>query len=278
VCTLTVIQTPNDPAHSESTIERIAFNRDELLTRAPGLPPRAVDSAGVTAVMPLDPDAGGAWIACTSLGLVLALLNRTNPSDRQPPPDQQTSRGLIIPSLVASTSVTSALASLYDRFDAEGNPTVRPFTLWMSDGRSHAIVRHTGRSLTCRLCLTPSRWLILSSSSLGDDRVRAARAAAFRLSLATNTSSVRAQDAFHNTFASPPDPIGPLVRRADARTLSQTVIVRRHDQLTLHHRDLPARTDQPDLGVPFSSHTIAISRPRTLADRHSTVPASPGQR
>lgn len=256
MCTLTVIR-PFDAGHRPPrTLERIAFNRDELLTRRPGLPPRTVHLDSTTALMPLDADAGGAWIACTSHGLVLALLNRTNPADTLPPAGQTTSRGLLIPSLLTSPTLAAALAALIHRFTSTPLPAFRPFTLWLSDGLAHAVARYNGRTLTCRLRPDPPRRFILSSSSTGDHRVRAARAVAFRVALAAGPSPARAQRAFHDTFAPPPDPIGPLVHRPDARTLSQTLILRHPDHFTLLHRDLPTHRHPPDLTVPFSTATL----------------------
>src|SRR5438132_3548575 len=54
----------------------LAMNRDELLSRARGIPPSLHESNGVRVIYPSDGDAGGSWLAANELGHSLALLNR----------------------------------------------------------------------------------------------------------------------------------------------------------------------------------------------------------
>jgi hypothetical protein len=71
VCTLSVVPIGDRV--------RLAFNRDEKRTRAPGLPPRAARIGHRTAILPTDPASGGTWLAVNDAGLALAVLN-VNPA------------------------------------------------------------------------------------------------------------------------------------------------------------------------------------------------------
>ena len=60
------------------------FNRDELRTRQPALPPQRHQERGVRFLSPTDGDAGGTWIAVNEYGLSLGLLNDYSSRARQP--------------------------------------------------------------------------------------------------------------------------------------------------------------------------------------------------
>ncbi len=95
MCTVTVIQRPG--------LLRLVSNRDERRTRPTALPPSLTHVGGLRVIAPTDPASQGTWIACSELGLALALLN-VNPADadaRVPP----RSRGTIIPALIGSRSL-----------------------------------------------------------------------------------------------------------------------------------------------------------------------------
>ena len=62
MCTVSVIHLPNGGY-------RVVHSRDEQRSRAPGTTPkehvlRAPDGSPVRAWWPIDPDAGGTWVAC----------------------------------------------------------------------------------------------------------------------------------------------------------------------------------------------------------------------
>ena len=56
---------------------RVMANRDERHDRPVAHPPLISRAGGALALMPVDPQGGGTWIAATSAGLVFALLNGT---------------------------------------------------------------------------------------------------------------------------------------------------------------------------------------------------------
>lgn len=116
MCTLSWIPLPDGYV--------VAMNRDERRTRAPALPPSAVDAGGIPALMPVDGDAGGTWISVNDRGHALALLNRWDES----PHDAGTplvSRGLLVRDLAGLSGADAIRAAL------TGLPLsrYRPFTL-----------------------------------------------------------------------------------------------------------------------------------------------------
>ena len=52
---------------------RVMTNRDELHTRPSAHPPFITRAGAALALMPVDPQGGGTWIAGTSAGLVFAI-------------------------------------------------------------------------------------------------------------------------------------------------------------------------------------------------------------
>ena len=75
----------------------IIFNRDEQKTRAIANPPESIRVGASTALMPIDPDKGGSWIATNEYGLTIALLN-----NYEVLPDKATkyeSRGIVVKNL-----------------------------------------------------------------------------------------------------------------------------------------------------------------------------------
>src|SRR5206468_9651830 len=87
MCTVTVIRLPHDPARAGGGRSapgwggrprggiRVASNRDELRSRAPGLAPEVRGFGSRRAMMPIDPVSGGTWIAVNDAGLAMTLLN-----------------------------------------------------------------------------------------------------------------------------------------------------------------------------------------------------------
>ena len=96
---------------------RLAMNRDEAISRGPGLPPANYRLNGVKAVYPTDGSAG-TWIGANEGGITLALLN-WNDCPQPPASEKLRSRGLVIPNLLASRSLAEFQASL-DVLDLQG--------------------------------------------------------------------------------------------------------------------------------------------------------------
>ena len=100
MCTVSVIKL--------SGLLRLVSNRDERRTRPTALPPAVSHAGGLRIIAPTDPASQGTWIACSEIGLAIALLNVNPPdADARVPPR---SRGTIIPALVGSRSLDEVTA------------------------------------------------------------------------------------------------------------------------------------------------------------------------
>lgn len=195
---------------------RLVFNRDESRTRAPGLPPAWHDLPhGLRAIWPTDPAAGGTWIAASTRGLVLAVMNY-NLEPPPSPPGSPASRGSLIPRLIDALS--PALAA--QRLDAMDLAPFPPFRMLAADPGSVLELRWDRARLER---VEPGRPpLCWASSGLGDSRVRP-RLPLFEERVARDPTP-GAQDAFHR-HAWPDRPeISVRMSRAEARTVSITTV------------------------------------------------------
>lgn len=208
---------------------RIVCNRDELRTRPAGLPPALHRTRAVTAVWPLDPKSGGTWIAANDAGLAFALLNRRHPDGRWKPPPA-VSRGTIIPRLSASISLNDAM----DRALALGIGDMDPFTLVVVDGSSIGSLTSTDG----RVCLrtAPLRVpVFFTSSSLGDDLVQKPRSELFELLVRSNSTPLEGQAHFHRHRWPLRPEISVEMSRAEASTVSRTVVDVLPDRFSLRY-------------------------------------------
>lgn len=135
----------------------LAFNRDELLSRAPALPPEA--RGGWLA--PIDPEGGGTWLAVNTAGLTLAALNVYTAAAQAPLPPIR-SRGLLITDLIAAADLRAVATNL------RNHPALahtRPFHI--------LALALPGTALDCvwdgaRLQLTPAKLPLLRVSAALD--------------------------------------------------------------------------------------------------------------
>jgi hypothetical protein len=102
----------------------LAFNRDELRTRAPARPPALREVSGLSVLTPIDGDAGGTWIAANALGHTVALLNRWDETPVDPA-GEFVSRGLLVLELAPLPGPGAVDARLADL----ALPSYRPFTV-----------------------------------------------------------------------------------------------------------------------------------------------------
>jgi len=104
----------------------VFFNRDELSTRKPALPPTIVVRDGVRIVAPIDGDVGGTWLGANEHGVTIGVANgRATTSG-----GTFRSRGLLVLDLLASRD----LADVERRFEAQSSTPYRPFSLFAIDG------------------------------------------------------------------------------------------------------------------------------------------------
>ena len=211
----------------------LATNRDESPARGEALPPEQHERSGVSLLAPIDPDAGGTWVAVDERGRALCVLNGDRPPARAPRPDAP-SRGLMLLELMADPRAASVRRVLEER-RVRGSLLEKPFKLLVAEpGDAPCVTRieWDGLRLVEDRAAGPALYV---SSTFEPDEVAARRGAAFR-DLAARLASLRAPDpaslreaqaAWHSAHA-PGAPGGDAfsvcMHRADARSRSLTVV------------------------------------------------------
>lgn len=193
----------------------VFFNRDELATRKPALPPVARVREGVRLLAPEDGDAGGTWIGVNEHGVTVGLAN----GPESPPAPR--SRGQLVLDLLASASV----AEVGRKLAAVDPSRHRPFALfaiepggelgiWSSDART--IERRPGAA----------EGAILVSSSRDPERARRERTDLLeRLARANGGLDAKLLAAFHASHEPERGPYSPCMHREGASTVSLTHVV-----------------------------------------------------
>ncbi|MGH9312021.1 MAG: NRDE family protein [Vicinamibacterales bacterium] len=213
MCTVTLIRAGSDI--------RVACNRDERIARPDARPPAPVTIGGRRAVMPIDPEGGGTWIAATEAGLVFTVLNVNDVKERRTGSrrTRTASRGLVIPRLVRCSTPDAAISEMR----GSDWSAFAPFRLLVISRTRHGEARWNGRHLTTRRgpLRTP---FMRTTSGLGDARVEGPRGRLFRRMVLRRPDRRAAQDRFHaHVWPSRPH-LSVLMSRAGAHTVSQTVV------------------------------------------------------
>lgn len=233
MCTVTVV-----PVRRSA---RLACNRDEQHSRPGALPPRIVAFGQRRAVLPVDPTSGGTWVAANDAGLALALINvnlapgRGRDCTPQRPAAQQ-SRGAIISSLLAC----GALARVITRAQTLDATAYAPFRLVLASREELAELRSDRRRvwLVRRTSLTEPH--LFTSSGLGDHLVEGPRRRLFAECYRGAADWPSCQDAYHRHRWPERPHLSVSMCRADARTVSHTVVSLGPDRVTLTYQpDLP---------------------------------------
>jgi len=252
MCTVTIVPLGTDdrvPRPTRPAGFRLACNRDEARTRLPALAPRPRLYAERMALVPLDGEKGGTWIAVSDAGLAMALLNRRTapPSeDRnalratvEATSEERPSRGRIIPALLASGTLVEAMHRA-DQFLPGG---FSPFRLVLTDGRQVGELVWDGARLTARRGPWSGEPLLFTSSGLGDRLVARPRRTLFRsmVAVAGPADLEACQDLFHRHSWPDRPHLSVCMRRDDACTVSHSVIEVRPGERSrfLYYPDAP---------------------------------------
>ncbi len=221
-------------------------NRDERLTRAAALPPRAGERDGVRYIAPVDGNFGGTWIATNEFGLSLCLLNGARRCV-DPRTGGTRSRGLLLLDLVASPDVRS-MADQVARVDLS---VYAPFTLAAIErGGTASVVVWDGFERAPSL---PAR-MPLISSSFDPDGVYEKRGAEFRRQLeGAGRLDADLLYAFHRSHGAAKSAYSPCMHRADARTVSFTWI-----HVGARTADFLYTPDSPCSGAPSEKYTLPL--------------------
>jgi len=230
MCTVTMLPTAllSSGSPDDQRLLRVVCNRDELLMRAPALPPTLWAAGPRRALMPIDPQSGGTWIAANDAGLVFVLLNASSGASARA---GAVSRGTIIPTLVGCSTVSLAVEQArriqVDRF--------APFRLLIIDRDELVDCRpHEDRLLHRRRSLRSA--VLRTSSGLGDALVAGPRRALFRRTVTMARDAVAAQDQFHRHQWPGREAMSVNMRRHDAATVSRTVVDVREGSVRLSYQ------------------------------------------
>jgi hypothetical protein len=179
-------------------------------------------------------------VGVNEVGLAAALLNRTADPIAAEESRGLRSRGLIIPQLLDSRSVTDALETARRLVPTQFNP----FCVVLVERMTAGIVTSDGLTLSVQM-MDVGRPQMLTSSGLGDAVVDTPRRQLFeRLVLRGDRFSPLAQDRFHaHRWPSGAD-ISVHMERPDARTVSRTTIVATSRAIDLEYVPLGAEEPQ----------------------------------
>jgi uncharacterized protein with NRDE domain len=230
MCTVTVLPRSllASDASPDSLLLRVACNRDELLARAPALPPTTWVAGARRVVMPIDPASGGTWIAANDAGLVFVVLNANHGTAA---PAGAVSRGTIIPALVGCATVSRAL----DEAQRIRANRFAPFRLLIIDPDEFVDCRPKRDGIRYRR--RQLRGAILrTSSGLGDALVIGPRRALFQRTFRLARNARTAQDHYHHHQWPGREAISVSMRRDDAATVSRTIIEVRAGSVQLSYQ------------------------------------------
>jgi len=211
---------------------RLACNRDELWTRPAAMPPRLMQFGARQAVLPIDPQSNGTWVAENDAGLMCAVLNARRGWVSNRAPLSLRSRGEIIPSLLHCSTITEAIEA------AGGLEATRhgPFRLLMIDRSGGAEILSDGRRVARRSWSLEWLPLMFTSSGLGDELVESPRRELFDHMVTFGECSRESQDAFHRHAWPDRQYLSVCMRRNDAGTRSYTVIETWGDAASIRYR------------------------------------------
>jgi hypothetical protein len=202
----------------------LGMNRDELLTRPLGLPPRLHRAAGRALLYPQEPG-GGTWIGTNQTGLTLALINWY--AQPKLTGAHLISRGEIIPGLLTLTHAQQ----INDGFSALPLKRINPFRLmaifpptqtlqeWRWDGRSLDRINFSWRR---------HHWFSSGYDEPTAERMR--RQTTQRAARQVSVGTLPWLRRLHRSHVPESGPFAICMHRADAQTVSYTEIVFRRAQ------------------------------------------------
>lgn len=246
MCTVTLVPT--------SETIRLACNRDELRSRPVALPPRIEQFGPRRALLPIDPNSGGTWMAVNDAGLAMTLLN-VNAQPRITDDAASQSRGSIIPSLLHCDAPLSAAFTALTL-----DPTrYAPFRLVLVN-RHEGVEVHSGGArirLAWRIGLRNPN--LFTSSGLGDQLVETPRRKLFLEVFEQPGDPFKHQDAFHRHRWVDRPHLSVCMDRPDARTVSHTVVSIGRNWVTLnYHPDAPDKPAEAVLlALPVAVRSVA---------------------
>jgi len=218
----------------------LGHNRDELRSRARGLPPERRDRSGTAFLAPRDPDGGGTWIGVTETGVTLCLLNAAERAPSRLPPEPR-SRGLVLWDLLDLGSRDAVAARLEQTRALLCE--VRAFHLVAVEpggtDREATSARWTwnGERLTHEVREGPTMYV---SSSYDQEAVERERRAAWQRLLREHaTPDETALSRWLASTGETPGPFSVCMKRSNAMTVSRTLVRAGDGELAMSYLDGP---------------------------------------
>lgn len=214
----------------------LGMNRDEMLTRPAGLPPKRKQVNGRTVISPSEPG-GGTWIAVNDHGATLALINWYSITARVGV--KAVSRGEVINSLSAARAADAAHAALaglpLDRINPFRLIGVYPVSREIVEWRWN--LKHMVRK---NLPWNSQQWI---SSGFDEPTAQRVRGESFQRALRQpSAGSLNWLRRLHRSHTPQAGPFSTCMHRADAATVSYTEVTVTSRQATLrHHAGAPCR-------------------------------------
>jgi hypothetical protein len=252
MCTVTIV--PSDGA--TGTPARMACNRDEQRTRVPALAPMIRRYGDRHALLPIDPPSDGTWVAVNDAGLAFTLLNVNLPLE-----EQRRSVGNRLPrgGIIQRILHCGSLAEAVDQAERIAPGAFAPFRLVITDGSTVVEGRSDGVRLTLRR-QSLERPAFFTSSGLGDHLVEGPRRFLFESFFSGDGNHFASQAEFHQHNWPDRRELSVCMSRADARTVSHTVIDLGLDAVALtYFPDAPDRPTQPVSLRLERTHPLALS-------------------
>lgn len=230
---------------------RLACNRDELRTRPAALPPVIRKFRNRKTIMPVDPVSNGTWIAVNDAGIAATLLNVNIDSKPATSDHLTTSRGMIIPRLMASETYVESI----ETSEAIDPSQYAPFRLVIVDDERVCSFYSNGQTIQAENAFIGNRPHLFTSSGLGDALVEGPRRELFDHMFATGEDWLSTQDAFHRNSWPDRRHLSVCMERIEARTVSHTVIEIEPGRVVLTY--VP---DAPNRAMPIAPVTLKRSR------------------
>jgi len=227
----------------------LAMNRDEKITRVPGLPPKLITIRGQKILCPSEPG-GGTWIALNDSGVTVALVNWYSVTRRVQ--GKAVSRGDVVKDASAADDweeVAKILASLpLKRINPFRLIAVFPATKqifeWRWNLRGLACKRHPWRA---------EQWI---SSGYDEPTAQRIRGATFRLACQqASFGSIQWLRRLHRSHTPHKGPFSTCMHRDDAATVSYTEVSVSNSLGTLRYC-----SKAPCLKQPTLRHRMTITR------------------
>lgn len=260
MCTLSWTSSP------ERAQYELFFNRDELRTRKPAMPPELAITDGVRYAAPTDRDRGGSWIGVNQYGVTHCLLNTYEADTVTVVPDEARSRGEIVRLVQASRSPEHT-GRIIGSCPLKQYPPFMLVGLYWSSSRNvcDAVSFHwNGNELTTRAGVQPP----VTTSSYLPARVREWRQEAFRrLTRDRTRATSRKLWKFHTLTDRRHSAFGVCMSRSDARTVSCTRVLSREDGAVFmgYFDGPPCRAKEAPSIDRFTDHGLLPTRPLNVA-------------